>query len=477
MTGRSADPASDTAMNMDMERFGPITRAVARFGAEWRWEDIPEAVRHEARRSLLNYFAVALAGSADPTVDIAASVFARFSAGQQATVIGRGQRMDMLNAASLNAMMANVFDFDDTHPATIIHPTAPVAPAAFALAQVQPVSGARLLHAFILGAEIECRMGNALTLGHYAHGWHITSTCGVFGAAIASASLLGLDARRTAWALAGAGNQTGGLVETLGTMSKSISVGNTARNGLLSALLAREGLAGPDQPIEGARGVLNVLSATPAPEKLIDGLGQRWELRTNTYKPYPCGVVLNPVIEAVLALRERMALADRDPARVARVELTGHPLLRQRTDRPGVRNGRESQVSAQHAIAVCLLHGRAGLAEFSDQAVAAPRAHALDMRLRFHDDDAYTVDAVHIRITLDDGRDFEHRIDAARGSSGNPLTDADLENKLHELCAYGGSGCDAEAIIGGIWELETLTDAGKLMARVAGTPRTEIRTG
>jgi 2-methylcitrate dehydratase PrpD len=451
--------------------FGPITRAVACFGAEWRWEDIPEAVRHEARRALLNYFAVALAGATDPTLDIAVRVFAPFGAGPQANVIGRGMRTDILHAASLNAMAANVFDFDDTHPATIIHPTAPVAPVAFALAQIQPVSGAQLLHAFILGAEIECRMGNALTLGHYARGWHITSTCGVFGAAVAGARLMGLDTRRTAWALASAGNQTGGLVETLGTMAKSIAVGNAARNGLLSALLAREGFTGPDQPIEGPRGVLNVLSDSPAPEQLTSELGQRWELCANTYKPYPCGVVLNPVIEAVLALRRDPALSTSDLARVARVDLTGHPLLRQRTDRPGARTGRESQVSAQHAVAACLLHGRAGLAEFSDAAVADPRARALDARLHFHDDDSYAVEAVEVRITLDDGRTLAHRVSAARGSTANPLSDADLERKLRELCAYGGTGCDPQAIIDAVWTLDTCTDAGSVMAHAAGRLR------
>jgi len=453
------------------DTFGPVTRGVARFGAEWRWEDIPDTVRHEAKRSLLNYFAVALAGAVDPTLDIAARVFAPFSAGGQATVIGRGTRTDILHAASLNAMAANVFDFDDTHPPTIIHPTAPVAPVVFALAQTGPVSGARLLHAFILGAEIECRMGNALTLGHYARGWHITSTCGVFGSAIAAARLMGLDTRHTAWALACAGNQTGGLVETLGTMAKSIAVGNSARNGLLSALLAREGYTGPDQPIEGPRGVLNVLSDAPIPEQLTGELGQRWELGTNTYKPYPCGVVLNAVIEAVLVLRRDPALSTPDLARVARVDLTGHPLLRQRTDRPGARSGRESQVSAQHAVATCLLRGRAGLAEFSDAAVADPRAHALDTRLHFHDDDSCSIDAVEVRVTLDDGRAFAHRVAAARGAAANPLSDADLEGKLRELCAYGGTGCDAQAIIDGIWALDALADAGSLMAYAAGRPR------
>ncbi|ANN71052.1 MmgE/PrpD family protein [Bordetella bronchialis] len=453
------------------DRFGPITRELVRFGAQWRWEDIPEQARHEARRSLLNYFAVALAGANDPTIDIAAGVFAGFRAGGQANVIGRGTRTDILHAASLNAMAANVFDYDDTHPATIIHPTAPVAPVVFALAQTRAVSGARLLQAFVLGAEVECRMGNALTPSHYARGWHITSTCGVFGAAIAAARLLGLDARHTAWALGSAGNQTGGLVETLGTMAKSIAVGNAARNGLLSALLARAGYAGPDQPIEGPRGVLNVLSDAPAPDRLIGDLGRRWELCRNTYKPYPCGVVLHPVIDAVLALARESMPSTMDPGRVARVDLTGHPLLRQRTDRPGVRTGRESQVSAQHAIAVCLLHGRADLAEFSDAAVADPRAHALDTRVHFHDDETCAADAVEVRITLQDGSSHVRRVEAARGSAGNPLTDADLEDKLRRLCAHGGTGCDAQAIIDGVWGLEAATDAGALMAHAAGRPR------
>jgi 2-methylcitrate dehydratase PrpD len=462
---------ADIRDNTGLDSFGPVTGALARFGAEWRWEDIPESVRHEARRALLNYFAVALAGAVDPTLDIAARAFAPFSAGQHADLIGRGTRTDILNAASLNAMAANVFDFDDTHLPTIIHPTAPVAPVAFALAQSRPVSGPQLLHAFILGAEIECRMGNALGPGHYARGWHITSTCGVFGAAIAAARLLGLDARQTAWALASAGNQTGGLVETLGTMAKSIAVGNAARNGLLSALLAREGFVGPDQPIEGARGVLQVLSDAPLPEALTGELGQRWEVCRNTYKPYPCGVVLNPVIEAVLAMRRDPALGALDLARVARVDLTGHPLLRQRTDRPNVRTGRESQVSAQHAVAACLLHGRAGLAEFCDAAVADPRARALDGLLHFHEDDAYTIDAVMVRITLDDGRSFAHSIEAARGSAARPLTDADLERKLRELCAYGDTGCDAQAIIDAVWAIDGEADAGRLMAHAAGRPR------
>ena len=201
-----------------------VSKTLAEFVVRTRWEDIPEAVRHEAKRSLVNFFACALAGCRDPALIAAGKVFARFSSGQECTIIGRPERTDMLHAAALNAMAANLFDYDDTHLPTIIHPTAPVAPALFALAETRPMSGQDLLLAFILSVEVECRLGNAISPWHYQRGWHITSTCGVFGAAAAAAKVLGLDATHTLWALGNASAQASGLVETLGTASKSMRV-------------------------------------------------------------------------------------------------------------------------------------------------------------------------------------------------------------------------------------------------------------
>ena len=208
--------------------------------------------------------------------------------------------------ASLNAMAGNVFDFDDTHLPTIIHPTAPVAPALLALAETRPATGRQLLDAFAIGVDVACRIGNAVSPGHYDRGWHITATCGVFGAAAACARVLGLDARRTLWALGprlGAGQRPG--PRRWARWSKSIGVGNAAANGLLSALLAAEGFEGPAAPLEGPRGFLRVTAERPDFEQITDGLGTQWQLQRNTYKPYPCGVVLNPVIEACLALHTR----------------------------------------------------------------------------------------------------------------------------------------------------------------------------
>ena len=331
---------------------GAVTRRLAGFVHDTFWDDIPESVKHEAKRSLLNGFATALGGCREPAVDKSLAVLAPFSGSRDAGIIGRAERGDRLLAAYVNAMSANIFDYDDTHPNTIIHPTAPVAPALFAHAESVKCSGADLLRAFILGGEIECRLGNAVSPYHYGRGWHITSTCGVFGAAVGIGALIGLREEQFVWALGNASAQASGLVETLGTMSKSISVGNAARNGMTSALLAAEGFSGPAAPLEGARGFLPVYADDPKTDALFDGLGEVWEIAKNTYKPYPTGIVLNPVMEACINLHRAGAFAVED---VAEVSLTGHPFLQQRTDRPDVATGRESQVSAQHAIAIALL--------------------------------------------------------------------------------------------------------------------------
>jgi 2-methylcitrate dehydratase PrpD len=442
-----------------------ISESLSAFAVAVRWEDLPDAVRHEAKRALVNFFGTALAGCRDPALQAAAAVFQRFSAGNACTIIGHGARTDARHAASLNAMSGNVFDFDDTHLPTIIHPTAPVAPALLALAQTRPMSGKELLLAFLVGVEIECRLGNAVSPWHYQRGWHITSTCGVFGAAAACARAIGLDAVRSTWALGNAAAQSSGLVETLGSMAKSIGVGNAAANGLLSALLAAEGFQGPQQPIEGPRGFLRVMGQEPDLASVTAGLGERWEIMSNTYKPYPCGVVLNPVIEACLALHHEPALALPE---VERIELAGHTLLRERTDRPSPRSGREAQVSAQHAVAVSLTLGRAGLDEFSDECAASPEWKQLGSRTHFIDDDSFGVESARVTVRLRGGAMLTRHIHAARGSLTAPLTDRDLEAKLKELAAWGGSGCAPQPLVDALWALDERGDAGSLMPLAAG---------
>jgi len=439
---------------------------VAAFAAGLAYDDIPAAVRHEAKRAILNIFATALAGSREPAIDTALGTMTPYSPGGGVSLVGRAERADPLLAAFLNAMAANIFDFDDNHPPTIIHPAAPLAPALFAFAEANPRSGRDVIRAFVLGGEIECRIGNAMSPYHYARGWHITSTCGIFGAAFGVGALLGLDPRQYVWALANAAAQSAGLVETLGTMAKSLSVGNAARQGMMAALLAKDGFSGPAGPLTGERGFLRVYGDPPDISALTDGLGDHWEIATNTYKPYPAGVVLNPVLDACLEVAARPGFQASD---VVSIELTGHPLLRQRTDRPNVATGRESQVSAQHAVAIALKRGKAGLDEFTDVAVAETLRDGRP-EITFHDDPAMDIAEAVFRATLRDGARLETRVAAARGAPENPLSDAEIEAKLKALAERVGFAQPLGPLIDAVWALDAAEDAGAVSRLAALDP-------
>jgi 2-methylcitrate dehydratase PrpD len=443
-----------------------VTERLARFLVEHRPEDMPERVRHEAKRALVNFFATALGGCRNEAVEILLAALAECFGPAHATVIGRRERTDALTATFLNAVSANVLDFDDTHLRTVIHPTAPVAPGLFALAERRPVTSAALLHAFILGVEVECRIGNALSPGHYRRGWHITATCGVLGAAAAAGKLLGLDARHMGWALGAAATQSSGLVENLGTMSKSVGVGNAARNGLAAALFAERGLSGPERPLEGPRGFAAVMGEGADLAAVTQGLGHSWELMQNAYKPYPCGVVLHPVIDACLELRPKVG----DLGRIERIAVKGHPLLRERADRPGVTAGREAQVSLQHSVAVALLYGAAGVKEYSDACVNDPAVLALRRKVEAEDDASIPADAAVVSVRTASGETLTAHVAHARGSLARPLSDRELEEKLRELAAYGAPGVDAERVIEANWAIDRMQSVADVMALTAQPP-------
>jgi 2-methylcitrate dehydratase PrpD len=437
-----------------------VTKSLAQFVAGSQWDAIPPKVRCEGVRGLLNFVGCALGGARDEAMDIAVTVLAPFFGAPQAIVIGRGERPDLLNAAFLNAVSANVLEYDDTHLGTVMHPAGPVASGLFALAELRPVSGRELLHAFIIGVETSCRVGLAVMPTHYRRGWHITATCGIFGAAAACARLIGLDVRRTAWALGHAATQSASLVESLGSMSKSLGVGNAAKNGLAAALLAEGGFSGPEKPIEGRYGFAAVTSDSADLAHVTDGIGERWEVLNNAYKPYPCGVVLFPVIDACLELRARHVPV---PEAIDRVVVRGHPLLRERTDRPNVENGRDARVSLQHSVAAAFLFGAAGLAQYEDDCIADPAVRALRARVVFEEDPAAPIESATVTAQLADGTEHSEHIRHGRGTPGRPMSDAELDTKVRELATYGAPFVDAARLIAAVRGIQDEADPTRLM--------------
>jgi len=437
-----------------------VTDRLAAFVAASRWEDIPAPVRHEGVRSLLNFVGGALGGCRDEAVGLAAKVLTPYFGPAQASVIGRRERPDVLNAAFLNAISANVLEYDDTHLPTVIHPAAPVAPGLLALAERRRVSGADLVHALILGIEAECRIGLSVMPTHYRRGWHITATCGIFGAAAAAGKLLGLDTRHMAWALGHAATQSAGLIESLGSMSKSIGVGNAARNGLAAALFAEAGFTAAERAIEGRYGFASVTSDSVNLGLIADGLGEHWEILGNCYKPYPCGVVLFPVIDACLELCARHAPA---PTRIAGIVVRGHPLLRERADRPAVETGREAKVSLQHSVAVALLQGRAGLAQYEDACVADPAVRALRAKVAVEEDDSIPVESALVTLRLDDGTSLAEHVRHGRGTPGRPMSEDELDAKVRELAAAGAPDVDAPGLVAALRAIEGEADAARII--------------
>src|SRR3984885_11602610 len=439
-----------------------VTQTLAQYVVATRWEDVPAPVRHQAKRSLMNFFAVALAGCRTGPVEIALASLAEFSNLKQATLVGRTERIDALSAAFLNAAGANVHDFCDTHLRTVIHPTSPVAPALLALAALGKVSGPDLLLALVLGNEVQARIGLAISPSHYNRGWHITSTCGVFGAATASGKLLGLDERQMVWALGIAATQSAGLCECLGTPAKSVSVGNAARNGLWSALLAEKGFDGPAEPLAGVQGFYHALNEEADLSHLTDGWGESWAIMATCYKPYPCGFVIHPVLDCALDWRR-----DHPTAEVARVVVRGNPLLSIRADRPDISTGREAQVSVQHAVAAALVKGQAGLDQFSDACVRDPDVLKLRSKVEVVRDERFSTVAAAVEITTVDGKTFKLEQPAARGSDANPLSDSDLEQKLRAAASLWDPRYDVAPLIDAIWNVETSADVSTLVSLTA----------
>ncbi len=435
------------------------TRVLARYGVASRFESLPAAVVHEARRALVNWAGCAIGASAHPTVECAWKALRPFAGAAQATLLGRSERTDVLHAALINGISSHVLDFDDTHPETLVHPSGPVAAAIFALAEQRGATGRELINAFVAGVEVECRVARAVLPSHYEVGWHITATAGIFGAAAASARLLGLDEERTVWALGLAATQAAGLREMFGSMAKSLHPGRAAQNGLASAFFAEAGFTSSETAIEGKRGFAHVLSTTVDMAQCVAGLGERYDLLGNTYKPYACGLVIHPAIDACIQLRNAGVRA----ADVARIDLKVHPLALELTGKKTPSTGLEGKFSVFHSAAVALIDGAGGEAQYADARVNDAAVVALRGKVQAEVDSSLTMDAVHVTVTLEDGRQKALHIVHCAGSRERGLTDAQLDGKFHQQSepVLGSVRADqALALLRRIDALDTLGDLG-----------------
>ena len=433
-----------------------ITRTLARFVVSHDYAALPADVRHEATRSLVNWVGCALGGASHEAVDGALAALADYGRLSQATVLGRSERLDTLHAALVNGLSSHVLDFDDTHLRTLLHASAPVAPVLLALSETRRISGAELIHAFVLGVETESRVANAIYANHNTD-WYITGTAGPFGAAAAAAKVLGLNEQQTTWALGIAATEGAGLRQMAGTMSKALVHGRAAQNGLYAALLARKGFTASELGLEGPRGFLKVFGGDA--ETITQGLGERYEVSLNTYKPYACGVVAHPVIDACIELRAQHALrADA----IDRVSLVVHPQALKLT---GIRSpsfALEAKWSIYHSAAVAIARGAASEHEYSDACVFDPAMAALRSRIDAREDPGLAQDEARVTIVLTDGRTLEHHVEHATGSIERPMTDDQLSEKFNGLAESVLPQHQIEELLDVCWSVESLDDSAEL---------------
>ena len=464
LTGVSALGASQAA--------GPappptdVTRTLARYVLALRYDDLPESVRKEARRTLLNWVGCTVGGSRHETVAVALAALAPFSGPAQASVLGRRERLDILHASLVNGISSHVFDFDDTHLKTVIHPAGPVVSALLALAEHRPQPGRDFLAAMVAGIEAECRIGNAVYPAHYDRGWHITGTAGVFGAAVACGRSLGLSEQQMVWALGLAATQPVGLREMFGTMTKSFHPGRAAQNGLTAALLAAKNFTSTEVALEGKSGWANVLSTTRNYSEVTGNLGRTYEISLNTYKPFACGIVIHPAIDACIQLRnEHRLTADM----IERIDLRVHPLVLELTGKKTPATGLESKFSVYFAAALAIVVGSAGMRDFSDANAKNPAIVALRDRVTATVDPAMKEEQVRATIVLKDGRRLEKFIEHVVGSVERPMSDADLERKFQGLAEGVLPDSQTRALIARCWDVESLRSAADLAEAARAT--------
>jgi 2-methylcitrate dehydratase PrpD len=389
---------------------------------------LPAEVRHEGARAFVNWVGCAAGGSREPDVELMVGMLSEFSGEKNATVVGRRERLDAPNAAFINCMSSAALAFNDTHNRTVAHPTSPVAAALIALAERQPVSGRDLLHALILGIELQCRVGNILCTppAECAVGLSTQGLLGGIGAAVAVAKVLGLDETGIATAIGLAANQAAGIRESQSTMGSHLIPGQAARSGFLAALLAARGFECTDTMIEGPKGYAVSFSSRPNFDAALEGLGQAFEITTLAYKPYPSGVVIHPIIDACLEIAQGKPLP---AAQIERIELTVNPLAVKLTNLVAPKDCGQGLVSMQHWAAATLTQGAAGIAQVADAVVRDPVISELRRRVTYTAVENMRYEAAAVRVVMKDGRSLRAEVKDCRGSVGRPLSDEDITRK------------------------------------------------
>jgi 2-methylcitrate dehydratase PrpD len=455
-----------------------MTEQLAEFVATTPEEAIPEPARMQARRAVTDTLGVMLIGSREDCSRIAAEMVRAEESRPAATVVGHSFRTSVRGAALVNGVSAHALDYDDVNSAMTGHPSAPLLPTVLAVAEGTQASGRDLVTAFVLGFEIEVRLGRGLGRSHYARGWHATATLGTLAAAAAAARLYHLDVPATRMALGIAASMASGSRQNFGTMTKPLHPGHAAQNGIAAAVLARGGFTSDPGMLEAPLGFLNLFSPADDahPDAVTTGLGRRFEILESgiSVKQYPCCFGTHRALDATLALNAETRISAADVERIDVLIPRGaaEPLIH---PRPTL--GLEGKFSMQYCVAAALLDGQVKLDSFEDDAVRRPPVQDLLRRVEMHEDstESTAVDGfADVTIVMRDGRRLQRRVDEPRGSAILPLSLEELEGKYRECAERVLGPGETEQTLDMIQRIETLPSVSTLLAILSAGAATPV---
>ena len=448
-----------------------IRRATARL-AEFAVSATPPAgARAAAATAYLDTVGVTLAGAAEPAARIVQDVIASEGTGA-CHVFGTPFTASASAAALANGTAAHALDYDDMCFVSLAHPSAPLVSAALAAGEASGASGRGVLDAYVVGFEIEGRLGRAMNPRHYERGWHCTSTLGTVGAAAAAARTLGLDVATAGHALAIAASSASGLKENFGTMVKPLHAGLAARNAVLAALLAKRGMTASDAAIEGPQGFLHAMdSRVESLDEVIGDLGVRWEILDTgiTVKLYPSCAGTHPTLDALLDLvRREHVTADQVEAVEIGVDAIVPTILIY--DRPA--SGLEGKFSMPFCAAVAIVDRKVGVDTFQAARIADPKIAALMPRVTMRVDS--TLDAGAPRLTqarvtvrLNDGRTLQASANGARGYPARPASPEELATKFLTCASRTLSSAQAQQALDALRGIERVQDVRTMAEQLA----------
>jgi len=447
-------------MGMHIRQIGDptYTEDFAKCMAELNYAQLSASTLHAAKRGLLDWLGCALAGSMHSTPAIVLHALRENGSAELSQVLGSEVKLSYTDACLVNAQMGHILDFDDTHMGgVVLHASSPILSALMSESQRQKTSAQAFLLAYVCGFEAGVRVGQS-SPEHHAGGWHLTGTLGTIAAGVAVGKLIGLDPQQMTFAMGIAATQASGMQQNRGTMCKSFHAGRAASNGLLAARLALRGFNSSPEIVEGKRGFSRIYSHRSEPQKMVENLGGSWEIERNGFKPYACGVVLHPAIDAMIALH-RLGVCTIEE--IDSIDVSVHPLVVSITGTQAPTSGLHSKFSIYHSVAIALVDGQAGLDQYADSRVLDPVVERLRQKIKVHEDVSLARDQARACISFK-GRQEEVFIEHAKGTIAHPLSDQDLEDKFMANANQVLGEQKSKAIVSKIWMLEQIDDMAQL---------------